>query len=279
MFSKLKKYADNAFDECKPIRNRLYPRGTWPDDRFREEILRLASRHKTIVDLGCGRRAVLLRSIVGEFLEGYGVDLDISGQIHESNIHLLRGDLEKIPLPDESVDVVTSVHVLEHLQRPAGVFRECRRILRPGGSILFMAPSKWHPPVAIARLFPHWLRQRMNRLATKTEYQDTFPAFYRANTQAVVERLAVRAGLTPMTIEYVSGHPEYFMFSPALYRCAAAVERMIAKWEALAWLRRNIFLHARRCSDGEDAGQALGGQSRQSHDGRQTGNNVDLGST
>lgn len=42
--------------------------------------------------------------------------------------------------PDASFDVVLSFDVLEHVPDPAAAFRECWRILRPGGAMLWAAP-------------------------------------------------------------------------------------------------------------------------------------------
>jgi SAM-dependent methyltransferase len=48
-------------------------------------------------------------------------------------------DIEKIELPDASLDRVIAVHVLEHVDDRAAL-SEIRRILRPGGSLIAMVP-------------------------------------------------------------------------------------------------------------------------------------------
>jgi SAM-dependent methyltransferase len=56
----------------------------------------------------------------------------------EGNTSVVRADLEVgIPMPDASVDMVTSVSSIEHLSAQAQVlfFREAERVLRPGGII------------------------------------------------------------------------------------------------------------------------------------------------
>jgi SAM-dependent methyltransferase len=40
------------------------------------------------------------------------------------------------PVPDESVDIVVSTQVLEHVVDPGLYLRECHRVLRPGGQLL-----------------------------------------------------------------------------------------------------------------------------------------------
>ena len=51
------------------------------------------------------------------------------------NVRVLEGEAETIPLPDESVDVVTSNGVLNLVPDKAKAFREIFRVLRPGGSV------------------------------------------------------------------------------------------------------------------------------------------------
>jgi SAM-dependent methyltransferase len=54
----------------------------------------------------------------------------------EGNTSIVRADLEMgIPMPDASVDMVTSVSSVEHLSGEGQVlfFREAQRVLRPGG--------------------------------------------------------------------------------------------------------------------------------------------------
>ena len=56
---------------------------------------------------------------------------------------LLQGSVLQIPLGDESVDVVMSTQVIEHIQEHEKVAAEFNRILKPGGFGLITVP---HPP-------------------------------------------------------------------------------------------------------------------------------------
>ena len=55
-----------------------------------------------------------------------------------------RADFEREPLPwpDVSMDAVTCMHVVEHLGDLNNLFREIRRVLKPGGRVYFETP---HP--------------------------------------------------------------------------------------------------------------------------------------
>jgi SAM-dependent methyltransferase len=52
-------------------------------------------------------------------------------------------DLEKLPVPDRSMDAVLNINVLEHVADPLRVLRECHRALRPGGRLFLVAPQSW----------------------------------------------------------------------------------------------------------------------------------------
>jgi SAM-dependent methyltransferase len=63
-------------------------------------------------------------------------------------------NLAALTLPDESVDLVITQDVLEHIFEPARVFAEIGRVLKPGGSHIFTVPIMLHeqPSVPRARL-------------------------------------------------------------------------------------------------------------------------------
>lgn len=99
------------------------------------------SKDVVLCDIGCGPHAQLLRDLSGYIKEGVGIDKKItegkSGNITLKNI-LLE---DKLPLPDKSVDAVTLLAVLEHLERPVEILKEAHRILRLGGTLLITVPT------------------------------------------------------------------------------------------------------------------------------------------
>jgi SAM-dependent methyltransferase len=54
-------------------------------------------------------------------------------QAGAANVEFLKGEIENIPLPDESVDVVISNCVINLSADKSRVLREAFRVLRPGG--------------------------------------------------------------------------------------------------------------------------------------------------
>ncbi len=63
-----------------------------------------------------------------------------------AGLHLPPGG-ELRAVEDESVDVVVSLQVLEHVPDPAGYLAECHRVLRPDGQLLLSTHGTWehHP--------------------------------------------------------------------------------------------------------------------------------------
>ena len=51
----------------------------------------------------------------------------------DENVEFLKGTIEAVPLPDDSVDVVISNCVINLSADKPAVFREAARVLRPGG--------------------------------------------------------------------------------------------------------------------------------------------------
>jgi SAM-dependent methyltransferase len=101
---------------------------------------------ETVLDLGSGGGIDVLLSArrVGPTGKAYGLDMtdemlelarrnaDAAGA---SNVEFLRGHIEDIPLPSNSVDVVISNCVINlSLDKPA-VFASMHRVLRPGGRV------------------------------------------------------------------------------------------------------------------------------------------------
>lgn len=95
---------------------------------------------KTIYDLGCGRGA-LVHNLIAKGYDAYGIDLQQGERVIQAD---LNGEL---PIPSNSVDCVTSLANLEHLEKPDTNLREIHRILKPGGKLVLTTPSTAAKPV------------------------------------------------------------------------------------------------------------------------------------
>jgi arsenite methyltransferase len=99
---------------------------------------------ETVLDLGSGGGIDVLLSArrVGPTGKAYGLDmtdemLSLANANKQKagveNVEFLKGEIEKIPLPDDSVDVIISNCVINLSADKDAVLREAFRVLKPGG--------------------------------------------------------------------------------------------------------------------------------------------------
>jgi len=99
---------------------------------------------QTVLDLGSGAGTDVLLSArrVGPTGKVYGLDMtdemlalarENQRKANATNVEFLKGEIESIPLPDASVDVVISNCVINLSSDKDRVLREAFRVLKPGG--------------------------------------------------------------------------------------------------------------------------------------------------
>ncbi len=139
---------------CDPITTNLYS----------ESEKSLIPEHAVLASLGCGNPTALIELKAGEIVldlgSGGGIDVLLSAQrvgptgkafgldmtddmlalarenqkrAGVENVEFLKGEIENIPLPDASVDVIISNCVINLSADKDRVLREAFRVLRPGG--------------------------------------------------------------------------------------------------------------------------------------------------
>src|SRR5438876_4817284 len=148
--------ADSAGSACDPITSNLYDATQMqqvPGEALQASLgcgnptaLAKLNPGEVVLDLGSGGGIDVLLSArrVGPAGQAYGLDmteemLDLARANARAagaeNVEFLRGQIEAIPLPDGSVDVIISNCVINlSTDRPA-VFAESFRVLRPGGRL------------------------------------------------------------------------------------------------------------------------------------------------
>jgi ubiquinone/menaquinone biosynthesis C-methylase UbiE len=101
---------------------------------------------ETVLDLGSGGGidVILSAKRVGPTGVAYGLDMTDemlalarrnAAEAGVTNVHFLKGVIEQVPLPAESVDVVISNCVINLSVDKAAVLTEIARVLKPGGRV------------------------------------------------------------------------------------------------------------------------------------------------
>jgi 2-polyprenyl-3-methyl-5-hydroxy-6-metoxy-1,4-benzoquinol methylase len=146
--------AGAALEGCDPITSNLYDAlqtGAVPEEAVLASLgcgnptaLAQLNAGETVLDLGSGGGIDVLLSArrVGPTGKAYGLDMtdEMLALARENqrkagveNVEFLKGEIEHIPLPDNSVDVVISNCVINLSADKDRVLREAFRVLKPGG--------------------------------------------------------------------------------------------------------------------------------------------------
>jgi SAM-dependent methyltransferase len=139
---------------CDPITSNLYgdaEAGSVPEQALLASLgcgnpTALAELHEgeTVLDLGSGGGIDVLLSAqrVGPTGKAYGLDMtdemlnlarENARKAGAENVEFLKGEIENIPLPDDSVDVIISNCVINLSADKHRVLQEAFRVLKPGG--------------------------------------------------------------------------------------------------------------------------------------------------
>lgn len=170
---------DPALRCCDPITANLYSadeKGTIPEKAVRASLgcgnptaLIELQAGQIVLDLGSGGGIDVLLSAqrVGPTGKAYGLDMtddmlalarENQRQAGVTNVEFLKGEIENIPLPDNSVDVIISNCVINLSADKDRVLREALRVLKPGGRFAVSdVVMRAHLPDAIRQSMMLWV--------------------------------------------------------------------------------------------------------------------------
>ncbi len=165
---------------------------------FYTRIHALLGDDDLVLDFGAGRGRAAedpvpfrreLRCLRGARRQVVGVDVDplvLENPLVDVAHVMSEG---RVPLQDESVDLIVANAVFEHLERPDEVAVELDRVLKPGGWLCAQTPNRWGYIALGARILPNRFHVRaLRRLQPDREANDVFPTLYRLNTRRAIAR-------------------------------------------------------------------------------------------
>lgn len=186
-----------------------------------EQVERIARRYywageychgKDVLEVACGTGqgvgylAQIARSVVaGDYSEAI---LAIARKHYGSRFEFRQFDAQEVPFPDRSFDVIIIFEALYYIPDAQRFFRECVRLLRPGGYLLIATANKdlydFTPSPHSHRYFGLIeLGEELGRLGFKTTFYGDTPIGTLSTRQRLLRPLkafASRLGLIPKSM-------------------------------------------------------------------------------
>ncbi|MSU74735.1 class I SAM-dependent methyltransferase, partial [Candidatus Kaiserbacteria bacterium] len=109
------------------------------DIPFFKALDQLNLKDKDVVDLGSGdgRHARIMRERGAKRVIGVDINESMAMLAREKttteSVHFVVANGERLPLPNESADIVTSMYVIMYFKDARNVFNEIARVLKRGG--------------------------------------------------------------------------------------------------------------------------------------------------
>lgn len=216
---------------------------------YRDVLSRLVDRNVDWLDLGCGHQ------LLPEWMPGWegheagiinsarqvtGIDLDQAALKRHKHIRRkLVGDLHRLPLKDNSFDLVTANVVLEHIAEPSLLLAEIHRVLRPGGRFLFHTPNLFSYGTLLAVLLPQRLKNKLALFLQGRKEEDVYPTYYRINTRRRIETLARQSGFSVSDLRMVESSAQTYMLGPLVVMELVLIRAL--RWSICENYRTNVI--------------------------------------
>jgi ubiquinone/menaquinone biosynthesis C-methylase UbiE len=194
------------------------------------------------LDIGCGRQIfpewamspARQRALAERVLMLVGMDVDSSILEHPLVHQRVVGRGEDLPFDAATFDLISANMVFEHVEHPEQVLREVRRVLKPGGRLVFHTPNYHNYLVALASVVPDFIKHRLVWLLEGRREADIFPTLYRLNTIRSIRQAAERSGLEPESISTHVSAGEFYTLGPV-------------GWVECIWLKLISAISRGRC--------------------------------
>lgn len=106
-----------------------------------QKVIKHIPENSVLLDIGCGPDFHFLKSVKQKIKGGIGIDKKAKAY-KDSKLEIKKFEISKtLPFANQSLDTITILAVLEHLQLPENILRQCFLALRTKGKLILTTPS------------------------------------------------------------------------------------------------------------------------------------------
>ena len=125
-----------------PVAAQIVPLIAWIADREFRHLPAPTGSTRRLLDVGCGNGEFLSNAMTcGWQVLGLEPDPKAAEAAQKRGVPVHIGGLDSLDGEAELFDVISMSHVVEHLHDPIQALHDCRRLLRPGGSLWLETPN------------------------------------------------------------------------------------------------------------------------------------------
>lgn len=177
------------------------------------------------LDLGCGHQLLPpwrfeqeknLINRKGKLIVGIDYDY-LSLTKHKTITNLVRGNISKLPFPDNTFDIITSNMVFEHLENPEEQLKEIFRVLSRGGKLIFHTPNKLGYTTLAAMMIPEAIKGRLVYILQGRKEEDVFPAYYKINSPTKIKEIAALSKFKVLKIKMICTSAQFVIIPPLVF--------------------------------------------------------------
>ena len=154
-----------------------------------------------------------------------GIDIDDAVLENPTTHKNLTMSENKIPLEDNSMDIIVADWVLEHVQNPNEFISEIDRVLKPGGIFCARTPHKYKYVSLFASLIKNQIYLKLLKfIQPQRKERDIFPTAYKLNTLQTIRRKF--KNYKDFSYLYTS-HPSYYAENQILFKLFAFFHKVL----------------------------------------------------
>lgn len=188
-------------------------------------------RKAVVVDVGGGKHCPYAHVLKGgENTTIIAMDISESDLRYNSDVQnkLVADIAQGLPIGRQTVDIITSRTVLEHIDDVGGFVVHTRDVLKPGGYCIHFFPSKFAPFALLNQMLPKAVSKALVEFFWPEQKGIcAFPSFYNECYDSAIRNLLLKNGFELVDVKLSFYQSQYFDFCFPLFAISAVYDELV----------------------------------------------------